>query len=441
MLALVPAFIVVVLSVWLRRAFEPLLIGCLVGYLLINPSAFPNNFLEGLTLTLQEKDTVWVILVCGLYGSLIHLIIESGGVFAFGELALKYVNTRRKSLIITWLMGVFIFIDDYMSALAVGVTMRKITDRYRVSRALLAYLVNATAAPICVLIPMTTWSIFCGKLLEDNKIVGKGGAFQGFLNTIPYMFYAWVTVIVAFLVAMNVLPLFSRMKQAEIRAADDIQPKQKVETKSANPLAKPIHFFLPLIVLIIATIYLEKDALKGIFAGLTFTFCYYLGTRLMTFEQLSDGVFEGFKSMIYALAILIMGYVLKKVGDQMNLTPYVITSVQPYLSKTVLAAVLFVSLSGIGYMTAASWGLYLVAIPMVVPLAQSLDANVYLSLGAVFSAGVVGSQSSFYSDASVLTASSTECEGMEIFLTSLPYNVLSIIISTILFLIAGFLTV
>jgi tetracycline resistance efflux pump len=438
MLALVPAFIVVVLSVWLRRAFEPLLIGCLVGYLLINPSAFPNNFLDGLTQTLQEKDTVWVILVCGLYGSLIHLIIESGGVFAFGELALKYVNTRRKSLITTWLMGVFIFIDDYMSALAVGVTMRKITDRYRVSRELLAYLVNATAAPICVLIPMTTWSIFCGKLLEDNKIVEKGGAFQGFVNAIPYMFYAWVSVILALLVSVNAFPLFSRMKKAESRVADGFVSKQIVETKPINPLAKPIHFFLPLIVLVAATILLEKDALKGIFAGLTFTFFYYLVTRLMTFNQLSDGIFEGFKSMIYALAILVMGYVLKKVGDQMHLTPYVIASVQPYLSKTVLAAVLFVSLSLISYLTAASWGLYLVAIPIVVPLAQSLGANVYLSLGAVFSAGVVGSQSSFYSDASVLTASSTECDGMEMFLTALPFNILSIIIATILFLIAGF---
>jgi Na+/H+ antiporter NhaC len=437
MLALVPAFIVIVLSVWLRRAFEPLLIGCLVGYLLINPSAFPNNFLDGLTKTLQEKDTVWVILVCGLYGSLIHLIIESGGVFAFGELALKYVNTRRKSLITTWLMGVFIFIDDYMSALAVGVTMRKITDRYQVSRELLAYLVNATAAPICVLVPMTTWSIFCGKLLEDNKIVAEGGAFQGFLNTIPYMFYAWVSVILALLVSMNAFPLFARMKKAENRVMDDIQPKQVVETKKVNPLAKPIHFFLPLIVLVVATIFLEKDALKGIFAGLTFTFFYYLVTGLMTFNQLSDGIFEGFKSMIYALAILTMGYVLKKVGDQMGLTPYVIASVKPFLSKTVLAAVLFVALSLISYLTAASWGLYLVAIPIVVPLAQSLGASVYLSLGAVFSAGVVGSQSSFYSDASVLTASSTECDGMEMFLTALPFNLLSITIATILFLIAG----
>jgi tetracycline resistance efflux pump len=438
MLALVPSFIVVVLSVWLRRAFEPLLVGCLVGYLLISPSAFPNNFIEGLSQTLQEKDTVWVILVCGLYGSLIHLIIQSGGVFAFGELALKYVNTRRKSLITTWLMGVFIFIDDYMSALAVGVTMRKITDKYRVSRELLAYLVNATAAPICVLIPMTTWSIFCGKLLEDNKIVPQGGAFQGFLQTIPYMFYAWVAVIVAFLVSMNAMPLFSKMKQAENRVANEIQPQKNIETAPVNTLAKPIHFFLPLIVLVIATIYLDKDALKGIFAGLTFTFLYYLGTRLMTFEQLSDGIFEGFKSMIYALAILTMGYVLKKVGDKMELTPYVISSLQPYLSKTVLAAVIFVALSLISYLTAASWGLYLVAIPIVVPLAQSLGANVFLSLGAVFSAGVVGSQSSFYSDASVLTASSTECDGMEMFLTALPYNLLSITIATIFFLIAGY---
>jgi tetracycline resistance efflux pump len=438
MLALLPPFIVVILSMWLRRAFEPLLIGCLVGYLLINPSDFPHNFMDGLTKTFQEESTVWVILVCGLYGSLIHLIIQSGSVFAFGEAALQYVTTRRKSLITSWLMGLFIFIDDYMSALAVGVTMRKITDRYQVSRALLAYLVNATAAPICVLIPMTTWSIYCGKLLEDNKIVQKGNGFQGFIDLIPFLFYPWVAVILAYLVAIGVFPLFSKMKAAEERAAIAAIELPLIASEK-NVGAKSIHFFLPLIFLIVATLYLDKDALKGVLAGLTFTVIYYGASRLMPFEALSDGIFEGFKSMIYALSILIMSYVLKKVGDKMGLTPYVIASVQPYLSKVVLAAVIFVVLSLISYLTASSWGLYLVAIPIVVPLAQSLGANVYLNLGAVISAGVVGSQSSFYSDAAVLTAASTECDGMEMFLTALPFNVLSIIISTLLFLIAGFI--
>jgi tetracycline resistance efflux pump len=438
MLALLPPFIVVMLSMWLRRAFEPLLMGCLVGYLLINPSDFPNNFIDGLTKTFQEESTVWVILVCGLYGSLIHLIIQSGSVFAFGETALQYVTTRRKSLITTWLMGLFIFIDDYMSALAVGVTMRKITDRYQVSRELLAYLVNATAAPICVLIPMTTWSIYCGKLLEDNKIVQKGNGFQGFIDIIPFLFYPWVAVILAYLVAIGVFPLFSKMKAAEERAAT-AAIELPLPVSGNNAGAKSVHFFLPLIVLIAATLYLDKDALKGVLAGLTFTVFYYAATRLMTFEALSEGIFEGFRSMIYALSILIMSYVLKKVGDKMGLTPYVIASVQPYLSKAVLAAVIFVALSLISYLTASSWGLYLVAIPIVVPLAQSLGANVFLSLGAVISAGVVGSQSSFYSDAAVLTSASTECDGMEMFLTALPFNLLSIIISTILFLIVGFI--
>ncbi|MEO0044583.1 MAG: hypothetical protein RL329_4031, partial [Bacteroidota bacterium] len=303
MLALLPPFIVVMLSMWLRRAFEPLLMGCLVGYLLINPSDFPNNFIDGLTKTFQEESTVWVILVCGLYGSLIHLIIQSGSVFAFGETALQYVTTRRKSLITTWLMGLFIFIDDYMSALAVGVTMRKITDRYQVSRELLAYLVNATAAPICVLIPMTTWSIYCGKLLEDNKIVQKGNAFQGFVDIIPFLFYPWVAVILAYLVAIGVFPLFSKMKAAEERAAN-AAIELPLPASENNAGAKPVHFFLPLIVLIAATLYLDKDALKGILAGLTFTVFYYAATRLMTFEALSEGIFEGFKSMIYALSIL-----------------------------------------------------------------------------------------------------------------------------------------
>ena len=189
--SLVPPLVVVILGIVTRRAFEPLLAGCLVGFLMISPSGFPGNFVEAMTKTLQQEDMVWVILVCGLYGSLIHLIIQSGSVMAFGDYLLRYVKNRRSSLLVSWLMGVIIFIDDYMSALATGVTMRKITDTYQVSREMLAFMVSATAAPVCLLIPMSTWSIYCGSLLESNQVVEKGQAFQGFVHTIPFMFYPW----------------------------------------------------------------------------------------------------------------------------------------------------------------------------------------------------------------------------------------------------------
>jgi len=446
-IALIPPLVVILLGIWLRRAFEPLLIGCLVGFLLINHSAFPGNFIDALKKTLQHEDMVWVILVCGLYGSLIHLIIQSGGVFAFGKYVLQYVKTRRSALVTTWLLGIFIFIDDYMSALATGVTMRKITDHYRISREMLAYLVNAMAAPVCVLIPMSTWSIYVGKLMEDNQVVAAKGGFDGFVQTIPYMFYPWAVAIIALLVALGILPLWGKLRRAEQRATETgvLSPPDagRVPAPEVIPTdltkAKPVYFFLPLIFLIVATLFLDKDALKGVMAGLTFTFFYYWMSGVMRFNAISDGIFEGFKSMIFALAILTMSYVLKKVGDEMGLTQYVIASVQPVLSKMLLPAVVFLALSFISYTTASSWGMYAVAIPIVVPLAQSMGANIWAAVAAVICAGAFGSQASFYSDVTILTASSTECNNMEVSFSALPYNLLALLLATVAFLAVGWM--
>lgn len=345
----------------------------------------------------------------------------------------------------TWFLGLFIFIDDYMSALATGVTMRKITDQFRVSREMLAFLVNAMAAPLCVIIPMSTWSIYVGKLLEDNKVVGAGGGFDGFLATIPFMFYPWAVVIIALLVALGKFPLLFRMKTAEERALATGQLSPEGSEALSQPeipfdesKAKPVFFFLPLIVLIAATLFMEKDALKGVMAALVFTFLYYGLAGVMKFSLVTDGIFEGFKSMVFALAILTMSYVLKKVGDIMGLTPYVIQSVQPVLTKEFLAGAVFASLSFISYTTASSWGMYAVAIPIVVPLAQAMGANVWLSLAAVVSAGAFGSQASFFSDVTILTATSTECNNMELSYAQLPYNLISWGAALVMFLGAGY---
>ncbi len=454
-ISLIPPLVVVVTGIWLKRAFEPLLIGCVVGYAIIayynmqnadfqaNTHQFPTNFIHGLKQALMQEDMVWIILVCGLYGSLIHLIIESGGVFAFGELALKYVKTRRSALVVTWFLGLFIFIDDYMSALATGVTMRKITDKFQVSREMLGVLVAAMAAPVCLIVPMTTWSIYCGKLLEDNQVVAKGDALAGFMATIPYMFYPIVAVLIALLLALGKFPLLGSLKIAEENALKSVNNQvisQDSLTENADTtaaLAKPAYFFLPLIFLISATLYLEKDALKGVLAGLVFTFCYYLFTKVMTFTQFTDGLFDGFKSMIYALAILTMSYVLKRVGDEMGLTPFVIESAKPFLSKEFLPMLIFLILSFISYTTASSWGLYAVAIPIVIPLAQAVGANVWLSVAAVFSCGGFGSQASFFSDVTVLTAESTECNNMKLSFAALPYNLIALCIAAVLFFVCS----
>lgn len=442
-LCLIPPLVVVVLAIFIRRAFEPILIGCLLGFVLIKPSAFPGNFIDALVATMRDETMAWIILVCGLYGSLIHLIIQSGGVYAFGQYVLRFVKTRKSALVVTWFLGLFIFVDDYMSALASGITMRKITDNYRISREMLALQVNAMAAPLCVIVPMTTWSIYVSKLLEDNKVVAAGEGFQGFLNLIPYMFYAWIVVIIALLLALGKFPLLGKLKKAEQRAQETgvlAPPKSILSKNDENPIqargAKPQYFFLPLLVLIAATLILDKDALKGVMLCMAFTFFYYWWSGVMTFDALTDGIFEGFQSMVFALAILTMSYVLKRVGDEMGLTPFVIDAVSGVLSKGMLPVVIFLILGFISYTTASSWGVYAVAIPIVVPLAQELDANIWATLAAVISAGAFGAHASFYSDVNVLTATSTECNSIELSFAALPYNLIAVGLSALLFFVS-----
>jgi tetracycline resistance efflux pump len=443
--SLIPPLVVVVIAILTKRSVEPLIIGCVVGYLMLGFTDFPGNFIGSLIKTMQDESLVWVIMVCCLYGAIIHLLIQSGGAFAFGRYMPKHIKNEKTALLSTWLMGIIIFIDDYLNALVVGSSMRKITDRFRVSREKLAYIVNSTSAPVCVLIPVSTWSIYIGKLIEDEGVVAKGKGFMGFVQTIPFNFYSWFAIFMVLGLILGWIPNLGKMKTAEKRAketgmvippgSESLQQSSVIEADTDK--AKPAYFFIPLAVLIIGTIAFGIDALKGVGFAVIFTIAYYWYKKILPYHKLFDGVIEGFKSMIFPLVILVMSYVLKNVGDEMGMTQYVIESVQGTVPREYLAAVIFLTLGVIAFATGSSWGIYAIAIPLVVPLATALGANLWLVLGAVISAGTLGAHACFYSDATILTATGTECNTIQHALSQLPYALISTVLALILFTVFG----
>ena len=445
--SLVPPFVVIVLAILTKRSLEPLLLGCVVGYLMIDWRSFPDNILQSLIKTMQDESLVWVILVCGLYGALIHLMVQSGGALAFGHYMLRYIKTRRSALLMSWAMGVIIFIDDYLNALVVGATMRKITDHFKVPRETLAYIVNSTSAPVCVIIPISTWAIYIGKLIEDTGAVEKGQGFMGFVKTIPYNFYSWFAVLIVLAFIFGLIPVFKRMKKAQQRVDETgvlAPPGSEALSQTADiPVdveqSKPAYFFIPLLVLIAATIAFDIDALKGVVTAVVFTIGYYWVKKILPYEALFESIFEGFKSMLFALAILVVSYVLKNIGDEMGMTQYVIESMQGMVTKEYLPALVFASLGLIAFATGSSWGIYAIAIPMVVPVATSLGANVWMVLGAVISAGTLGAHACFYSDATILTATGTECNNIEHAFTQLPYAMIAAGLAVVCYLIVGWM--
>ncbi len=445
-LCLIPPLVVVVIAVITRLSLEPLLIGSIVGYMIVAKEKFFTAFIDSLTRVMQNDSMVWVIMVCSLYGALINLMIRSGGTEAFGKLMLKYIKNKKSSLLVTWVFGTFLFVDDYLNALTAGSTMKKITDHYKIPREMLAFVVSSTAVPICVIMPISTWVIFIGRLLESSHVVKHGGGLIGYLHIIPYISYGWVQFFVVPLVILGVIPVIGKMKVANARAeqtgllipAGSESFSMQVELFENQVKQTSWFLILPLVVLIASTIFFNLDALKGILVALTFTILYFGYKKVARFQALSDTAVDGIKSMTFALILLVMSYVLKNLGDDMGLTSYVIHSVQPYVTRQFLPLAIFVSLGLIAFTTGNSWGLYAIAIPMAVPLAQVMHANIWLCLGSVVSAGAFGAHACFYSDATILAASGTECNNYEHAITQLPFALISFTIACILYIIMGY---
>ncbi|WKD25879.1 sodium:proton antiporter [Pseudoalteromonas sp. KG3] len=442
-LSLVPPIVVVILAIVLRRPILSLLIGALVGLAMLNPVDMLSNFAAASLKVMVDETIGWLILVCGGFGALIALLVRTGGAAAFGSFALRFCKGPRSSLIMTFLLGIVIFIDDYLNALTVGETMKRITDKFKISREMLAYVVDSTAAPICVLVPLSTWAVFFGGLLVDNNIAGEGQGIAVYIQAIPYMLYAWFAVLIVPLVVLGVIPLFGPMKKAQLQAMQEqpqVDPAQYNEVQTADEYAvkaveesfesadshgKLYNFLLPILLLVAFTVYFDIDVYKGLLATFAVTIPFYMLQKLMPFAEMIEKMLDGFKSMLPAIGTVIAAFIFKDVCDQLLLPQFVIESLSPFMTAGYLPAVVFLAMAILAFATGSSWGIFAVTIPIVMPLAVAVDANIPLVIGALLSASSFGSQACFYSDSTVLAAQGSGCNLMSHAITQLPYTLIA----------------
>lgn len=452
-LSLIPPLVVLVLAVVLRRPILSLVIGALAGLLLLEPATVLTQFAD-ISLSVMADETIgWLILVCGGFGALISLLVKTGGSMAFGRHALKLAKGPKSSLMMTFMLGVMIFIDDYLNALTVGSTMKRVTDKFKVSREMLAYVVDSTAAPICVLVPLSTWAVFFGGLLVDNGIAEQGQGIAVYMQAIPYMLYAWLAVALVILVILGIVPAFGPMKTAQLAAAqgepalkqvdmDEVQTSDEyavkaieAEFKQADDSGKLHNFFVPILLLVGFTVYFDIDVLKGLLATLAITLPYYGVQKIMPLSEMMEQMIDGFKSMLPAICTVIAAFIFKDVCDKLMLPQYVIGTLSPYMTPQLLPAIVFLSMSVLAFATGSSWGIFAVSIPIVMPLAQSVDANIPLVIGALLSASSFGSQACFYSDSTVLAAQGSGCNLVSHAVTQLPYALIAASVTFIGFLV------
>ena len=441
-ISLIPTVVVISIAVLTHRPILALLSGVIAGLLLINPATVIGGVAD-LSLEIMMDETIgWVIMVCGLMGSLIMLLIKTGAASAFANTLAAKANTRDKSLLVTWLLGMVIFIDDYLNAIAIGSSMKKVTDRYKVSRSMLSYVVDSTAAPTCVIVPISTWAVYFAALLEDTGTAAAGEGMRMYISGIPYMFYAWIAIMLVPLVATGRLPLIGPMKRVEAMAQKGTLALEQVTEfdEGADPSdtgATLWTFLLPLLSLIGFSWYFDIDLLKGVMVTLAITVPMMVLQNLLPFKAALDAVMDGFKIMLPPLAVVVTAFMFKAVNDQLGLPQYVIDSVTPLMSPLMLPLVTFITMALVAFATGSSWGVFAIAIPIVMPLAVAMDVPMPLMIGALLSASSFGSHACFYSDSTVLVAQSTGSGVMEHALSQLPYALIAASLAGLLFVLVG----
>ncbi len=286
--------------------------------------------------------------------------------------------------------------------------------------------------------------MFFAGLIVANGIAPEGEGLDTYISAIPYMLYAWVAVLLVPLVIYGVIPSLGPMKKAEERARttgatvppDAVHIEKANESIQPRPDIKPriSMFVVPMVILVVATLYFDKDFLIGIYITLGGTTIFIIATRMMSMHDTFDTVIDGFKTMIEPLGVVVAAFILKDVNDALGLAEYVVSTMQPLLTPESLPAVVFASMALVSFMTGSNWGVFVIILPIVTALTNNLGADMTLVIGATLSASTFGSHACFYSDATVLTAQASGCTLMQHALTQFPYALIAALIT-----VAGFL--
>ena len=461
--SLVPPLLAIILALVTKEVYSSLFIGVTVGALLYT-GFHPWNAFVALFDIMKSSMNLNILIFDVLLGMIIVLMAKSGGSAAYGNWAGSKIKTKRSALLATTGLGILIFVDDYFNCLTVGSVMRPVTDRYKVSRAKLAYIIDATAAPVCIIAPISSWAAAVNSYVPDDA--GITG-FQLFLRTIPYNLYALLTLAMVLFIIITGLD-FGLMKKHEDNAAKgDLFTSGREEFEQTKPedTSKKGHVMdlvLPVAVLIISAIgaMIYTGFLGGAtdiitaFAGcdaetslifatmitVLFMLVLYLPRGVVTFKGFMDSFVEGFKLMIPAIAILIFAWTLKGMGDALEIGAFVKTIVGTGASASIIVpAIMFAIAVFLAFSTGTSWGTFAILVPIVIamfPEAKDLEMMI-ISVSAVLAGAVCGDHVSPISDTTVMSSAGAQSNHINHVSTQMQYAAVVAVVCIIGYLIAG----
>ena len=469
--ALVPALVAIVLALITKEVYSSLFIGILCGGVIYANFNFETTMVhtlqDGFIASVADSYNVGILIFLVMLGALVSMMNKAGGSRAFGQWTTKHIKSRVCAQLATILLGVLIFIDDYFNCLTVGSVMRPVTDKHNISRAKLSYLIDATAAPVCIIAPISSWAAAVAGFAKGS---GAASGMSLFINAIPYNFYAILTIVMMLFLAVTNFD-YGPMKKHEVNALNGDIFTTGDESKDSgeiadNPKGKVIDLVIPVIALIIfcvlgmiysggffsgegvgfITAFSDSDASVGLvigsFAAIIFTVIFFLIRRVLSFKQLMESIPDGFKAMVPAILILCCAWTLKAMTDSLGAKIFISQLVGSSASSLqyFLPAIIFLIAVGLSFSTGTSWGTFGILIPIVLSVFGSNSGSITIvAISACMAGAVCGDHCSPISDTTIMASAGAQCNHINHVSTQLPYALTVAGVSFVGYIIAGVL--
>ena len=473
--ALVPAIVAIVLALCTKEVYSSLFIGIVIGgifYAIETAAGFPGFFNhifgDGMIAQLSDSWNVGILIFLVVLGIMVALMNKAGGSAAFGEWAQKHIKTKAGAQVATILLGILIFIDDYFNCLTVGSVMKPVTDKHGISKEKLAYIIDSTAAPVCIIAPISSWAAAVAGFVTE----GENGIAL-FCKAIPFNFYAFFTIIMMFaLVFMN----FDYGEMAKYEAAFKEATESKQATEGNTQKGKVIDLVFPIVVLIVMCVlgmiytggfftkmvegedgamvananflnfinsFSDSDASVGLvlgsFAALIITIAFYVCRKVLSFKASMLCVPDGFKAMVPAILILTLAWTLKAMTDSLGAKEYVAGLVEGSASglKMMLPAIIFIVAVFLAFATGTSWGTFGILIPICIAIFAPGNPLRIISISACMAGAVCGDHCSPISDTTIMASAGAQCDHVKHVSTQLPYALSVAVVSFLTYIVAG----
>jgi Na+/H+ antiporter NhaC len=430
--------------------FESILIATVLVYILEGGEKFIFRIENAIYDVFAEGTYPWILLMLCLFGGLIALLIRSGGINAFKRFATRYVQSERSSLVLTWILGLILFIDDYINNLGLGPTMRGITDKYKVPREQLGFTICCMGTPICALVPVTAFAVFVYGVMKKHGVSAEGAnMLTEYMKVVPFMFYPIIIIVIALLLSIGIIPrigpfktYYKQLQEGTYKLSEKEEEKlleeggeEDIVTDSAN--SSLVDFVLPVLVIVV-TMLITTNLVFSVVCALALAFVMYIPRKKMSVTEYFEEFFSGIKDMVFILAVILMTFVFVVGLNAIGFPEYVTATIKPLLAGGAIPALTFITVAVIAFLGVDYWAVMLLIAPISIPLAMDFSVSPYLTVAAIVSGSVFGGTACFFAEQMLMCSQAVQRPTVRLAVGGLPYSIGGGVITVALYLIFGF---